>query len=136
MAFDADTEKVAMDLTRVHEEALGATVLLVHTPELALAAGLPPHPGFDMLSIHPSGERRCIEVKGRAAMGSVEVTDNEWARACNLRNDYWLYVVYHCATSAPQLVRVQDPFGKLLVKAKGSLLVESQHILQVAESKP
>jgi hypothetical protein len=46
----------------------------------------------------------------------VDVTDNEWARACNLREDYWLYVVYHCGTSTPQLVRVQDPFGSLLVR--------------------
>jgi len=57
-----------------------------------------------------------IEVKGRVGAGEVEVTDNEWARACSLREDYWLYIAYHCGTSTPQLVRVQDPFGRLLVR--------------------
>ena len=112
----ADIEQIAMDLVRAFEEAAGAKVRFVHTPELARAAGLPDHPGFDVLSIRPGNERRCIEVKGRANTGEIEVTDNEWARACNLRADYWLYVVYHCATPTPQMVRVQDPFEKLLVR--------------------
>jgi hypothetical protein len=112
----AHVEQIAMDLVRAFEEAAGAKVRFVHTPELARAAGLPDHPGFDVLSIRPANERRCIEVKGRAGTGEIEVTDNEWARACNLRCEYWLYVVYHCATPTPQMVRVQDPFEKLLVR--------------------
>jgi hypothetical protein len=112
----ANVEHIAMELVRAFEEAAGAVVQCVHTPELARAAGLPDHPGFDILSMRPGNARRCIEAKGRADTGDVEVSDNEWARACNLRQDYWLYVVYHCATSTPQLVRVQDPFEKLLVR--------------------
>jgi superfamily II DNA or RNA helicase/DNA-binding XRE family transcriptional regulator len=112
----ANIEQIAMDLVRAFEEAAGAKVRFVHMPELARAAGLPDHPGFDVLSIRPGHERRCIEVKGRANTGEIEVTDNEWARACNLRADYWLYAVYHCATPTPQMVRVQDPFEKLLVR--------------------
>jgi superfamily II DNA or RNA helicase/DNA-binding XRE family transcriptional regulator len=112
----ADVERIAMELARAFEEAAGAKVRFVHTPELARAAGLPEHPGFDVLSLRPGSERRCIEVKGRADTGEIEVTDNEWARACNLRADYWLYAVYHCATPTPQMVRVQDPFQKLLVR--------------------
>ena len=112
----ANVEQIAMDLVRAFEEAAGAKVRFVHTPELARAAGLPDYPGFDVLSIRHGRERRCIEVKGRANTGEIEVTDNEWARACNLRADYWLYAVYHCATPMPQMVRVQDPFEKLLVR--------------------
>ena len=112
----AHVEQVAMDLVRAFEEAAGAKVRLVHTPELARAAGLPDHPGFDVLSVRPNNERRCIEAKGLASIGEIEVTDNEWARACNLRREYWLYVVYNCATPIPQMVRVQDPFEKLLVR--------------------
>jgi hypothetical protein len=112
----ASVEQIAMDLVRAFEEGAGAKVRFVHTPELARAASLPDHPGFDVLSIHPGRERRCIEVKGRANTAEIEVTDNEWARACNLRADYWLYAVYHCATPTPQMVRVQDPFEKLLVR--------------------
>ncbi len=114
--LDAHVEQIAMDLTRAFEEASGATVRFVHTPELARAAGLPENPGFDILSVRPGGERRCIEAKGRATTGEIEVTDNEWARACNLRQEYWLYVAYHCASPSPRMVRVQDPFDKLLVR--------------------
>lgn len=121
--LQANIEQMAMDLVRAFEEAAGAKVRFVHTPELARAAGLPDHPGFDVLSIRPGNERRCIEVKGRGQAGEIEVTDNEWARACNLRNDYWLYVVYHCATPTPQMVRVQDPFEKLLVRPFTKTLV-------------
>lgn len=124
--LQANVEQIAMELTRAYEEAAGAKVKFVHTPELARKEGLPDHPGFDVFSHRKSGGRRCIEVKGRAGTGEIQVTDNEWARACNLRQDYWLYVVYHCATSTPQIVRVQDPFDKLLVKPfKKTQIVES-----------
>lgn len=113
---DKNVEEIAMEFTKAYEEAQGATVKFVHTPKLAKAAGLPEHPGFDLLSIRPDKSERCIEVKGRAEEGEVELTDNEWSRACNLRNDYWLYAVYQCASPAPQLIRVQDPFGTLLVR--------------------
>lgn len=113
---DANIEQIAMDLAKAFEEAEGATVRFVHTSKLARAAGLPENPGFDMLSLRSSSRQRCIEVKGRVGSGEVEITDNEWARACNLREDYWLYVVYHCETPTPQLVRVPDPFGSLLVR--------------------
>jgi hypothetical protein len=130
---DAAVEKVAMDFVRAYEEAAGAVVNDVHTPDLARAAGLSDNPGFDVLSIRPTGERRAIEVKGRAGTGDVEVTSNEWARAANLRDGYWLYAVYDCATPSPRLVQVQDPFGKLLAKAKGSVLIGMSQIIAVAK---
>ena len=34
-----------------------------------------------------------------ANTGDVEVTSNEWTRADNLPDGYWLYAVYDCATS-------------------------------------
>lgn len=132
---DAEVERVAMDIARAFEEAEGAIVKDVHTPELARAAGLTDNPGFDLLAIYPVGHvrgRRAIEVKGRASTGDVEVSSNEWARAANLRDGYWLYVVYGCATPTPRLARVQDPFGNLLAKAKGSVLVSAASISQVA----
>ena len=131
--YDKKTEEVAMALAWAYEESCGAIVQDVHTPDLAIAAGLTDNPGFDLLSTRPRAEKRSIEVKGRADTGDVEVSSNEWARACNLREAYWLYVVYDCATPNPRLVRVQDPFGNLLAKAKGSVLVASSQILTVAE---
>mgnify|MGYP006281679227 CR=1 FL=1 len=153
--LETNVEQVAMELTKAHEEASGATVRYVHTPQLARAAGLPDHPGFDILSIRPKSgasvslakdgnrdgrptfERRCIEVKGRGSTGEIEVTDNEWARACNLRDEYWLYVVYHCATATPRLVRVQNPFRQLLAtpftKSYSGLRISQQRIAQAGE---
>ncbi len=134
---DAKVEQVAMDVVRAFEEAAGAIVHDVHTPELARAAGLPDNPGFDLLAVFPEGDsrgQRAIEVKGRAGTGDVEVTANEWARAANQRDGYWLHVVYDCATPTPRLVRVHDPFGSLLAKAKGSMLVSPNQISHAAES--
>jgi hypothetical protein len=131
--FDLRTDEVAMSLAWAFEETAGAIVRDVHTPDRALQAGLNPYPGFDLYSVYPAGEKRCIEVKGRSRVADVEVTDNEWARACNLRQGYWLYVVYDCATQTPRLERVQDPFGSLLVKAKGGMLVTPVQIREAAE---
>ncbi|MCG3126042.1 MAG: RNA polymerase-associated protein RapA [Phycisphaerae bacterium] len=131
---DAEVEAIAMQVATVYEEALGATVRDVSTPPKARAAGLSDSPGFDLLSIYPSGERRAIEVKGRAAIGDVEVTENEWAKACNLRDGYWLYVVFNCASQHPQVTRVRDPFGKLLVRAKGGVVIDESAIFAAAES--
>ena len=64
--------------------------------------------------------------------GAVEVLANEWAKACNLRDRYWLYVVFDCATPQPRLIRVQDPFGRLLATTKGSMLISAAEILSVA----
>ncbi|RJP22898.1 MAG: DUF3883 domain-containing protein [Candidatus Abyssobacteria bacterium SURF_5] len=129
----ATVEMVAMEIAQAFEEAAGADVAYVHTPELARGAGLPDNPGFDLLSTRSGNCRRAIEVKGRAGTGEVEVSSNEWARACNMREDYWLYVVYECATPSPRLVRVRDPFGALLAKAKGSVLIGVKQVMEAAE---
>lgn len=65
--------------------------------------------GFDILSRHPaSGAVRFVEVKGRASIGTVVLSRNEYKTAERLRQDYWLYVVFDCATS-PRLLLVKDP---------------------------
>ena len=104
----------------------------VSCPEKARLAGLSDYPGFDLLSKRP-GDERGIEVKGRVGTGEIELTENEWARACNLRNRYWLYVVFDCGSASPRLLKVQDPFVKLLVRQKGSVVVSDRDIVRVAE---
>ena len=131
---DDEIEAIAVKYARAYEEAGGATVKDVSTPRSARSAGLMEHPGFDMLSLRPGGEERAIEVKGRAGVGDVELTENEWAKACNLRKRYWLYVVYDCARSQPRLLRIQDPFEKLLFRAKGGVVIEEQQIMEAAEA--
>jgi hypothetical protein len=67
--------------------------------------------GFDLISRSPDAldqKVRFIEVKGRASIGEVALTDNEYKTAERLKDDYWLYVVYNCATS-PELHPIKDP---------------------------
>lgn len=134
-AHDAAVEHVAMDMAAEYERSHGARVRDVSTPELARRAGLSDWPGFDLLSVRPDTSRRCIEVKGRARTGGVEVKENEWAAACNLRSDYWMYVAFGCATATPDMLRVSDPFGKLLAKQKGGVLVDASQIREHAEQE-
>lgn len=71
--------------------------------------------GFDLIARlrepHPPNTARAvryIEVKGRSALGDVALTNNEYKTAERLGEDYWLYVVYHCATQ-PEVYAVRDP---------------------------
>lgn len=121
-AHDEEVEAIAMRVATAYEERFGATVRDVSRPDLARLAGLPDWPGFDLKSSRPQAsgggaEELAVEVKGRSGYGSIELTDNEWARACNLREGYWLYVVFDCATPHPRLARIRDPFGKLIAKS-------------------
>lgn len=45
-------------------------------------------------------EARFIEVKGRAGVGEVAVTTNEYRSAQRLKDDCWLYVVFDCASTS------------------------------------
>lgn len=92
----------------------------VSKPALARAAGLRDSPGFDLLAKLPNGGVRRIEVKGRRDRGGVQVTGDEWTQACHLADSYWLYVVWNCATPEPTMVRIQDPFAKLLASERAS----------------
>jgi superfamily II DNA or RNA helicase/DNA-binding XRE family transcriptional regulator len=132
--YDMSAELVAVQQAIAYEEALGAVVKDVSTPELARAAGLEDNPGFDLLSWRPDGGERAIEVKGRAqASGKVELSENEWIKACNHQNRYWLYVVYGCATPQPRLWRVQNPFAKQLGAPKGGWVIDKHEIVNAAE---
>lgn len=130
---DADVEAIAVRYARAYEEALGAIVHDVSTAPLALAAGLTEHPGFDLRSRRFDGDELAIEVKGRAGIGDVEMTENEYIQACNLGDRYWLYVVFECASAHPQLVRVQNPFRKLIARAKGSVMIDDASIFANGE---
>lgn len=130
---DADVEAIAVRYARAYEEALGARVHDVSTAPLALAAGLSEHPGFDLRSRRPDGDELAIEVKGRAGIGDVEMTENEYIQACNLGDRYWLYVVFECASAHPRLVRVRNPFKKLIARAKGGVVIDDASIFANGE---
>ena len=133
--YDANVEAIAMDVAAAYEEGRGAQVQDVSKPELARRAGLRDWPGFDLQSRREGSEPRDIEVKGRAGTGRVQMSDNEWIKACNLRERYWLYVVFDCATPRPRLVRVRDPFAKLLVRDRESraISITAGAVMEAAE---
>ncbi|MDW8413841.1 MAG: DUF3883 domain-containing protein, partial [Acidobacteriota bacterium] len=54
-----------------------------------------------------------IEVKGRAQGHPILLTTNEWYKAQQLADTYWLYVVWDPLGAKPELVRVQNPAAKL-----------------------
>ena len=118
--YDERVEDIAVRIAVAWERQRGATVQDVSKPELARDAGLPNWPGFDLLAVQPSGEIRRIEVKGRAGRDGIQMEANEWKQACHLGEQYWLYVVFDCATATPQLLRVRDPFNRLIANSRES----------------
>jgi SNF2 family DNA or RNA helicase len=63
---------------------------------------------YDIRSVENDGDTRYIEVKGRAGVGGVELSEREWLTAENLGKDYWLYVVSDAKTN-PTLTIIRDP---------------------------
>jgi superfamily II DNA or RNA helicase len=105
MVRDEEIEQIAVQAVIAHEQARGWQVVSVEKENR----------GFDLISRKPHPEDlqtaievRFIEVKGRAAVGEVALTTNEYKTAERLKQDYWLYVVFHCA-SAPKVHTIQDP---------------------------
>lgn len=70
---------------------------------------------YDVRSEGPGGEKRYIEVKGRARSGGIVVTGPERDKLQQLGERAWLYVVTYCKGEQSQLrLRIiQDPFSKL-----------------------
>ena len=54
-----------------------------------------------------------IEVKGRLRGQPVRLTTNEWYKAQQLAETYWLYVVWNPLGELPELVCIQNPVNKL-----------------------
>lgn len=105
MVRDDEIEKIAVQQVIAAEEAKGWSVKSVEKEDR----------GFDLISRRPHPEDpetaievRFIEVKGRAGVGEIALTSNEFKTAERLKKDYWLYVVYNCG-SKPEIHPIQDP---------------------------
>jgi len=105
MVRDDEIEQLAIRAVTAHEKARGWRVESVEKDNR----------GFDLISRKPhpevpqtAVEVRFIEVKGRAAVGEIALSSNEYKTAERLKKDYWLYVVFNCG-STPQIHIVQDP---------------------------
>jgi superfamily II DNA or RNA helicase len=102
---DEEIERIAIQTVIAWEEARGWVVENVESENR----------GFDLISrkfhpedIHTAIAVRFIEVKGRSGIGQVALTNNEYKTAERLKQDYWLYVVFNCA-STPEVHPIQDP---------------------------
>jgi SNF2 family DNA or RNA helicase len=118
MASDADIEKIGMDVTMEYERQQG------WTPEDVAKENL----GFDVRSTSPDGHKRYIEVKARAEIGAVALTQNEWFKAKRFQDEFYLYAVLN-ASKAPTLYRVQNPAALL----KPEEQVEVRYMVSVNE---
>ena len=105
MVRDEEIERIAVEVATRHEESRGWQVESVESENR----------GFDLISrrTHPEDPRtfvevRFIEVKGRAGVGEIALTANEYKTAGRLKGDYWLYAVFNCA-GTPELHTIQDP---------------------------
>jgi superfamily II DNA or RNA helicase len=105
---DEEIERIAMEVAMACERQAG------RRPEDVSQENL----GFDIRSWGQDGSIRYIEVKGRAGIGAVWLTPNEWQIAQRFAQGYWLYIVVN-ATTDPQLKRIEDPVHTLrLVEEK------------------
>jgi superfamily II DNA or RNA helicase len=105
MVRDDEVERIAVKLAIEHEKARGWVVESVESENR----------GFDLISRRPHPEDpktfievRFIEVKGRAGVGVVALSSNEYQTAVRLKGDYWLYVAFGCGV-APQLHTINNP---------------------------
>ncbi|MBE7467656.1 MAG: DUF3883 domain-containing protein [Anaerolineales bacterium] len=105
MVRDEEIEHIAVKEVIAYEEARGWRVESVEQENR----------GFDLISRRPhledpetAIEVRFIEVKGRAGVGEVALTANEYKTAQRLKHDFWLYVVYNCAFT-PEVYPINDP---------------------------
>ena len=109
MYSDEEVEKIGMEIVMKFERENG------REPEDVSKENL----GFDIRSREKDGKIRYIEVKARASVGSVALTQNEWFKAQRLGNDYYLYVVWNAGkdpNTKPCII--QNPAVNLQVDQK------------------
>jgi hypothetical protein len=103
MRRDEEVEAIAMELAMRYERSRGWTPYDVS----------PDGEHYDVRSEGPSGERRYIEVKGRAQSGAIVLTAPEMDKLRQLGDRAWLYVATFCREELPRLRIIQDPVPKL-----------------------
>jgi superfamily II DNA or RNA helicase len=105
MVRDEEIERLSIEAAKRHEEARGFVVESVEADNR----------GFDLISRKPHPEDsktftevRFIEVKGRAGVGEIFLSANEYRAAERLKMDYWLYAAFNCSGTL-ELHTIQNP---------------------------
>ena len=126
-------EKAAEDLVIAHETARGWECERVGHKKI----------GFDIGSLGPADPQtgyrdpvqsiRRIEVKGRTRGAPIRLTTNEWYKAAQLGDSYWLYVVWDpLGEPDPEPLRIQNPV-KHLDHAKREVLAARYYDILAAD---
>jgi hypothetical protein len=102
MRRDDEVERIGMEVAMRYERGEG------RVPEDVSSENL----GFDLRSTGKDGGKRYIEVKARAGVGAIALTQNEWWKAKRFGDDYFLYVVMNAAND-PELIIVRNPAENL-----------------------
>lgn len=108
MTRDDDVEAVAMKVAMDYETVHGRNVEDVSNENV----------GYDVKSIDGSGNKRYIEVKGRAGTDGVMLSENEMNRLAQLGRRAWLYIVTECRGKSPLLNIINDPARTLAFEKK------------------
>ena len=111
MENDPEVEAIAVEAAKQYETSQGRNPVSVEEENC----------GWDVTSLRDGQVARYIEVKGRAGIGGVALTPNEWIKAQRFGKDYWLYIVVNCKTQ-PELHLIQDPASKLSPKEAVSVV--------------
>ena len=107
MSRDDEVEAIAMQKAMDYEKENG------RNPEDVSKDNV----GYDLKSIDVQGQKRYIEVKGRAGTDGVMLSENEMNRLAQLGNKAWLYIVTNCK-SKPQLNIINDPANRMAFEQK------------------
>ena len=89
--------------------------------------------GLRSVSLRPSGERIAIEVKGRAGLGTVELTETSTSRPSSYRTATGSTLFLSVPNPNRRLCRVQNPFKKLVVNEKKRFVINEGAIFAAAE---
>ena len=108
MTRDDEVEAIAMKVAMDYETNHGRKVEDVSKENV----------GYDVKSIDESGNKRYIEVKGRAGTDGVMLSENEMNRLAQLGCRAWLYIVTECRGNSPQLNRINNPASTLVFEKK------------------
>ncbi len=108
MRRDEEIERLGMEIAMKHERDSK------RQPEDVSKENL----GFDIRSKDREGKVRYVEVKARAGIGPIALTQNEWFKAQRLGNDYYLYAIWNTG---------KDP------EAKPRIIQDPAHILRIDE---
>ena len=108
MSRDDEVEAIAMKVAMDYETEHGRKTSDVSKDNV----------GYDVKSIDVQGNKRYIEVKGRAGTDGVMLSENEMNRLAQLGTKAWLYIVTECRSESPILNIVNDPARKLVFEQK------------------